>query len=312
MKSVEKLTKEDIRGPDVFISNMHRFSEWAYSYRKVISGVLVLIAVAALTWAGIGTYSAKLEDAAAETLFSAEKTLNKVDQSFEVPPASTANVHAQGKPVKDGKALAVPTGKLEVDYKDVIEQLRDVITRFPKTQSSVIAALDLARIYQNYNKADDSISVLNGASAVASHPATRGLVFQGLGLAYESKGDCVAAITQWQKIIDDKTMAPFQPNSLIKQALCYEKLNQKDKAIEIFGRFDAAEAERRQLLESLATKFHINLKMPLQMQPKDAVAAFEKEASKSHDVQRLEALLSDRDSVKAAKKYLLLLKQGQS
>jgi len=304
---VEKLTKEDIRGPDVFISNMHRFSEWAYNNRKPLLGSLVLIAVLALAWAGIGTYSAKQEDAAAETLFSAEKTLNKVDQSFEVPKAD-----AQGKPIKDAKAAAVPTGKIDVDYKDSIDQLKDVITRFPKTQSSVIAALDLARIYHDYNKYDDSISVLTTASTVANHPATRGLVLQGLGLAYESKGDCARAVTQWQKIIDDKTMGPFQANSLIKQALCYEKLNQKDKAMEIYGRFDAAEAERKQLLESLATKFHINLKIPLQMQPRDQVSAFEKEATKSHDVQRLEALLSDRDSVKAAKKYLQALKQGQS
>jgi predicted negative regulator of RcsB-dependent stress response len=309
---VEKLTKQDIRGPDVFISNMQKFSEWAYNRRKALMGVLVLIAAVALAWAGMGTYSAKQEDAAAETLFAAEKTLNKVDQSFEVPPAGTAKAQAQGKPIKDGKALAVPTGKIEVDYKDAIEQLKDVITRFPRTQTSVIAALDLARIYHSYNKPDDSISVLNGAVGVANHPATKGLVLQSLGLAYESKGDCTSAVNQWQKIIDDKTMGPFQANSLIKQALCYEKLNQKDKAIEIFGRFDAAEAERKQLLESLATKFHINLRMPLQMQPKDAVQAFEKEATKSHDVQRLEALLSDRDSVKAAKKYLLLLKQGQS
>jgi len=304
---VEKLTKQDIRGPDVFISNMQKFSEWAYNHRKTILGTLVLIAAVALTWAGIGTYSAKQEDAAAETLFAAEKTLNKVDQSFEVPKAD-----AQGKPIKDAKPLAVPTGKIEVDYKDSIDQLKDVITRFPKTQSSVIAALDLARVYHDYNKYDDSISVLNAASKVANHPATRGLVFQGLGLAYESKGDCAQAVTQWQKIVDDKTMGPFQANSLIKQALCYEKLNQKDKAIEIFGRFDAAEKERKQLLESLATKFHVSLKIPLQMQPKEQVSAFEKEASKSHDVQRLEALLSDRDSVKAAKRYLQLLKQGQS
>jgi tetratricopeptide (TPR) repeat protein len=269
---------------------------------------VTLIAIGALVWAGFGTYTAKKEDAAAETLFGAEKTLKTEQKRFEVPP----KVDAKGQPLKDVKPAAEPSGNLEADYKDSLTQLKDVVTRFPSTQSGVVASLDLAKLYRQYNKSELSIPLLENSAKVAKHPVMKGLVLFNLGLAHEAKDDCKGAIGEWQKIQDDPALGAFQANTLIKEALCYEKLGQKDKAIEIYGRFDAAEGERKALVESVATRYQLNLKIPLQMQSKDKVEAFEKEITKSHDAQRLEALLSDREAVKAAKKYLQILKQGQS
>src|ERR1700677_2550384 len=101
---MEKLTKQELRGPDTFISTMDRLSHWLYTYRKVIGGVLTVATIGALIWAGMGTYTAKQEDAASETLFAAEKTLRITDEKFEPPQ----KMDAKGMPEKETKPAALP------------------------------------------------------------------------------------------------------------------------------------------------------------------------------------------------------------
>jgi predicted negative regulator of RcsB-dependent stress response len=206
----------------------------------------------------------------------------------------------------------VASGNLDTYYKASLEQLKDVIVRYPSTQSAVLASLDLSQLYYDHKMYDEASSLLQTSLKNVSYPLTKALVLINLGLNQEAKGDCPGAISSWMKIPGDKSMAAFQGNALIKSALCYEKLNQNDKAEEIFRRFENAEKQKTQIADSIAAKHKVSLHIPPQFQPKENIAAFQKEISQSDELQNIEALLSDRDAVKAAKRYLLLLKNKQS
>jgi tetratricopeptide (TPR) repeat protein len=312
---VEKLTKKDLKSPDAFISNMQRFSHWAYENRMAILGGVGVILIAAVVWAGLGTYHTQREEKAQDALFAGEKKLKTTEDSFNPNQAAQAdpNEDPQAPTPKEKivKKAAVPkTGDLNIDYKDAIAALNEVINQYGDTQAAVIAGLDLGRLYHDYKKYDDEIATLQKTVQSSKHPVTKAMALDNIGGAYESKGDCAAAITNWQKIETDTNMSPFLGEALIKTGLCYEKLNQNDKAMATYQRFDDAEKEIKKFTDSLASEYHINPNAPPESQNTKDVDKFRTALTNSAKYQALEGLLTDRQAVKAAKKYLKLIKSG--
>ena len=306
---MEKITKQDLKSPDAFISNMQRFGEWAYEKRVVILSLIGVIVFAAVVWAALGTYHSQKEDKAQEALFNATKKMTTAEDAFNPPEEMTA----PGQAKKEKKApTATKTGDLNVDFKEAVPAFKEVITQYGDTQAGVVASLQLGRLYHEYKKYDDEIAVLGKAATTSQHPVTKAMALTNLGSAYEAKGDCANAVDQWQKIQGSPDMAPFLGDSLIKTALCYEKLNQKDKAMATYQRFDDAEKDIKKLTDSIAQEYQINVMAPPETQSAKNVEKFKKALSQSAKYQELEGILSDRQAVKAAKKYLKLLKRGQA
>lgn len=311
-----KLTKQELKSPDAFISHMAQIGEWAFENRMIIITAFIVVAVGVAVWASIGMFRAHKEDLAQESLFKAEKTLQDIDESFlPVKEDKPVDPKAAAKTAKDEKPSApkaVATGQLDVDYKTALPLLKDVISSYPSTQASVVAALDLGRLYHDYKKYDDEISVLTEAVPEADHPVTKAMLLDNLGIAFEVKGDCNKALEQWQKISDHPKMSAFYGKAIINSALCYEKLNQPDKALAYYEKFDNAEKELTTLTNSLAAEYSVNPNLPLEQQPAVAVQKYQNALYKSARYQELGHLLGDQDSVKTAKKYMKLLKRGQS
>jgi predicted negative regulator of RcsB-dependent stress response len=306
---MEKITKQDLKSPDAFINNMQRLGDWSYEKRGVIIGIIAVIVLAAVVWAGIGTYQTQKEDKAQEALYEATKKLNVAQESF----TPTEEQAMPGEPAKAKKApTATKTGDVNVDFKEAVPALKDVIKHDGDTQAAVIAGLELAKLDHEYKNYDEEISVLNISAEKADHPVTKALAITNLGSAYEAKGDCNGAITQWQKIQSNAAMSPFLGDSLIKTALCYEKLNQNDKALATYQRFDDAEKEMKKITESMANEYQINPSAPPESQSPKKVAQFRHALAQSPKYQELQGLLSDRQAAKSAKKYMRLIKRGQA
>ena len=79
-----------------------------------------------------------------------------------------------------------------------------------------------------------------------------------------------------------------------------------------YQRFDDAEKDIKKLTDSIAQEYQINVMAPPETQSAKNVEKFKKALSQSAKYQELEGILSDRQAVKAAKKYLKLLKRGQA
>ncbi len=227
----KKLTKHDLKDPDAFISNMSRISTMAFDHRRTVTAVVAVVFGSGLLWAGMGFYNDRRENRAQTDLFMAEKKLKSQEEEFGKstnPPTNPAE-KLKKEPVK-------ATGNLEADYKETVPLLKDVISKHNGTQASVIAALDLAKLYYDYKKYDEGIAVLEKTMDMAKHPVTRGLTIDQLANFNMAKGNCDKAIGYWQKLGQEKTLSFLQGSSLIKTGLCYEKLKQFDKAEQTYLR----------------------------------------------------------------------------
>ncbi|MDZ4676214.1 MAG: tetratricopeptide repeat protein [Oligoflexia bacterium] len=240
---MEKLTKQDLKSPDVFQSSASRFTELAYKFRAPFVGALSLLLLAGLGWAGYSTFRDHQEGKAQEILFNAQSKLKTTEENFI--KATTPQVPL--KDPKTGKLLPVvqnnlvkASGNLEADYKDSLPLYKDVIQKYPSSQAAVLASLDLGHLYSQHKKYDEASNVLQGAVKNARHPVTKGLALDQLGGSLEAKGDCSAAISQWEKVEKDKDLQFLHGSSLIKMGLCYEKLNQNDKAEQTYRRAETS------------------------------------------------------------------------
>jgi tetratricopeptide (TPR) repeat protein len=266
---MEKLTKQDIKGPDAFQSSFEAVSHYFFKHRMPILGSLASLLLIGLLWVSYGVYSSNVESKAQEALFTAERTLNTTGDNFEKSKtagerldalqknksakskkaldkkgddATKAKAAADAKDVAEEKALTEetklqkPTGNLEADYKDSIPLLKGVIEKYPSSQASVLAALDLTKLYQDHKQYEPQVPLLEKAATVARHPVTKALTLNQLAIAFEGKGDCAKAIKTWQRIEQNKELAFMAGKSLLNMGLCYEKLNQNDKAEQAYLR----------------------------------------------------------------------------
>jgi TolA-binding protein len=222
IKSVEKLTKHDLRSPDAFQSGMSTFTEKMFAHRGPIVSGLVGLLLIGVGWAAYNTYRDHQEEKAQEILFQAQNKSKTTEENF-----------TKAAPKLD---LPKATGNLETDYKDSLPLYQEVVQKYPSSQAAVLASLDLGHLYYEHKKYDDAVKVLDGAVKYARHPVTKGLALDQLGAALEAKGDCGSAIKQWEKIEQDKELQFLQGPSLIKMGLCYEKLKQIDKAEQTYHR----------------------------------------------------------------------------
>jgi tetratricopeptide (TPR) repeat protein len=255
---VEKLTKQDLRSPDAFISSARRALEKIAEYRSVLLVVVAIAIVGGVVWAAFGSYNHKREEKAQASLFVAEKKLKAIEDGFN-KASNPPNLLPAAKDAKKDKKDVVPqgpkpTGDLEADYREALKPLREVVETYPGTQAFVVASLNLAELYNQHGKYAEGIPLLEKAAQSAKHPVTKGFVWNQLGLAHQGKGDCGKAIEYWQKIEADKNLGFLHGTSLIRTGLCYEDLKQFDKAEQAYhraegltGDADASKAARKYL-----------------------------------------------------------------
>jgi len=201
---MEKLTKEDIKGPDVFIKQAVIVTDFADKHRKTIIGSLVGLVAIALLWAGWGFYIDNQESKAQDLFYQAQKKLKTLDE-------------------KNTEAAATIAGELKA-----------ISSNYGVTQAGVLSALEASRLYFNANKNQEAIDILEKAAKSARNSTVKALVLNNLASNYEAVG-------QWQKAVDTLNLIETRDDMnfmhgqvLLKKGLNFEKLGQKDKAEQMY------------------------------------------------------------------------------
>ena len=84
---------------------------------------------------------------------------------------------------------------------------------------------------------DKSIESYNNfLEKASSDNPFKAFAFNGLGYAYEAKGDHGKACTYFKKIIEEKA-SPLTQLGYINVGRCFEGIGEKDKAIETYQKF---------------------------------------------------------------------------
>ncbi|MCC6276338.1 MAG: hypothetical protein IT289_00330 [Oligoflexia bacterium] len=228
---MEKITKEQLKSPDAFVSTMTRLSEALFRQKKALTAGFVILIVGGLGWTGYSIYRTQKEEQGQAALYKAQKALLDAESAFQ-PQAP-----------RDPKAIAnirTRSGDLDKDFGSAISELIKVIDQFPRTQASVFASLEVGRLYAQYQKYDLLVDLMKKTSSWAGHPLTKALSSDLLAIGFEGKGDCRQAIGEWHKIENLKGASALAGQAMIKQALCYEKLNQISTAEAIYKRAEDA------------------------------------------------------------------------
>lgn len=213
---MEKLTKADLKRPDLFMQETTRFADWASKHQKTLVGILAFCLLSGVVWTVWGLYSSSQEEKAQAALYEAEKLLKKLEPAQQTPPGSA------------------PTPAKESDIKSAVEALKKVVAENSGTQAAVFAALELSKI--NYAKGlyADSIPVLEMVRNRAKDPAVKGMVLYSLANNYASSGDCNKAIDVWNQVEARDDLHFMLGSAYLEKGLCFETLGQKDKAEQVY------------------------------------------------------------------------------
>jgi len=201
--SRKKLLKE----PDEFISTTARTIQFFQTYQRQIlrSAIIVLIAVAVV--AG-GFYYLRWQEG---------KALAVQDEAMKLYQEAYRS------------SLENPATEKKEDFKKALDKFQESLSVYKWGRTAQISELYLGNCYfglKDYDQAQAAYSrCLEGPF--------RPLALNGLAYAFEAKGDYNKALENFQKSADDRDN-PFQLESMLGEARCYQALNQKPKALEIY------------------------------------------------------------------------------
>ena len=215
-KKIKVSNKKSWKEPDEFVSKSTRIFEYVLENQKKILQFSVGVLVAVLILAGWRMYSKRVEGKASDLYYQAIGYYN-VDENME----KTAN-------------------KEEDKYSLALGKMKEIIKEYPRTDIVLQALLYAGHIQYGMGDFDESIksyrSFLDKSSA---DDHLRGFALDGLGYAYEAKGDYKNAMIYFRKFLDNKE------NHLNRMGYynigrCHEELGEKDEAIEAYRQALAA------------------------------------------------------------------------
>lgn len=201
--SRKKLLKE----PDEFISITARTIQFFRTYQRQIlrSAIIVLIAVAAV--AG-GFYYLRWQEG---------KALAIQDQALKLYQEAYRS------------SLENPGTEKKEDFRKALDKFQEALSAYKWGRTAQIAELYLGNCYFGLKEYDQAQTAYSRCLEGPFRP----IALNGLAYSFEAKGDYNKARENFEKSSDNPDN-PFQLESMLGTARCYEALNQKPKALEAY------------------------------------------------------------------------------
>ena len=201
--SRKKLLKE----PDEFISTTARVIQLFEAHRRKVAWSAIFVLALIVAGAG-GYYYLRWQEGKALTL---------QDQGLQLYQA--AYRAGQESPGEDKKE----------DFKKALEKFREARSVYGWGRTAQVSELYIGHSHFALKEYDQA----QGAYSRCLEGPFRYLALNSLAYAFEAKGDYNQALENFQKNSDGRDN-PFQLESLLGVARCYEALNQKPKALEVY------------------------------------------------------------------------------
>ena len=229
---VEKITKKDLKKPDPFIHSIEALWHEVERFRQIVIAVVVIFLLGGIGYTAYNWQSNRKETAAQTAFYSGRKTLQDIKKSYELDPKAVLAAEKKNEKPPEQKKK---TGNLEQDLGPAVTQLEAVLKEHSGTRAATLAALELAPVYEEYKQIDRAQTVLQTSiSGLKKSELLWGLANLQLGNAQQMKGSCQEAIQTWTAVSSSKDHTFLQGEALLRQALCYEALSQKEKAVELY------------------------------------------------------------------------------
>jgi hypothetical protein len=200
-----KITKEDLKTPDFFVSHGHQVAEFILRFQNFFIGIGALALLAGISWVGFSYWQSHRENVTTTTLYPIEK---KMQTEFE-----------KDKKISDGTLGEYQ--KMLVDNSSARSSLVSLITVTP-----------------NLIKAGKAGQALDWFQKLSFQPSSNEVHYslermtEGL-LALES-GQADKAIGFYQQILAQNSQKSFHADALLKLGVAYQMKNDLPKARETF------------------------------------------------------------------------------
>lgn len=225
-----KITKEELRQPDVFHETASVFWVFVEKHLKSIISIFMILIIASVVMIAKNHFDKKAEKTAINELYPLEAPVLKTKDNFERAKIGRAD---DGTPLKE--KLAPASGDLQKDYGASLTSLEAFASSHKKFVAGAEAALIVAGIYSDYAKPEKAVEVLTPIAEYFQTGGPRlisGLLEMSLGTALATKGDCKSAVAAWEKIIKDEKQKFLAPDAYLKSGVCYDSLGDSAKAKE--------------------------------------------------------------------------------
>lgn len=239
MKTSNKSQAEiDARTPDAFLTLSDKLLQWIEK-NALLLGILVTAAlVVGLGALAFDQYEGWTERKAAGRIYEAESALNQKREEFA--KADNDRLQAMTKEMSDKKDKKMPKLEplkvdFEANYAAPAATYEKAILADKNSKAAAIAAINLAGFYLSNNKAELAAALLEQVGGGGSGTLKALLQAQRATLAME-KGDFERAINEFEMITQNKEVDFLHSVALLKIGVCYERLQQLDRAKETYIR----------------------------------------------------------------------------
>ena len=199
-----KLSKQDLKGPDVFQSTFERITDYISENQTRFYVIVTSIVVAVTIAFGIYLYWNNYQTSAVEIYAKAQENMIRSAQAKSPEMA-----------------------------KESIKMYKELIDKYPGSWSAQMARYHLGNIYYHTGEIDNAIAAYKDfvSSAQSDNNGIKFLSLTSLGYCFESKKDIKGALSYFEEA--QKASKPgFESIGFRNIARIYEQLNDKKKALE--------------------------------------------------------------------------------
>jgi tetratricopeptide (TPR) repeat protein len=201
--SRKKLLKE----PDEFISTTARTIEFFTTYQRQILRLAIIVLVVVAAVAG-GFYYLRWQEG---------KALDMQDQGLKLYQEAYRS------------SLENPGTEKKEDFKKALDKFQEALSAYKWGRTAQISELYLGNCYFGLKEYDQAQTAYSRCLEGPFRP----IALNGLAYSCEAKGDWNKALEYFQKGCDSRDN-PFQLESMLGTARCYEAMSQKPKALEAY------------------------------------------------------------------------------
>lgn len=239
MSSKDKLTKQDIQGPDMFMTFSEKIFHQIERNASAILAAVGLAAVLAIGFTAYSYYSAGQEHKAAEALFRPETELRDTDTKLREARAKKMQDMAIGKD-KTIKVDAIDKpADYDKEYSATVAKLTEAIRAHSGTKAAMVSALNLANFLMQQKQFPAALQVLEAPKYKPSDSdLLAGFWHMHRGLAFIENQKAEDALKEYKEILDSKSLKSFHPEAWLKTGVAYELKGDLNKARETYEKVD--------------------------------------------------------------------------
>ncbi len=199
--------KKLLNEPDEFISTTGKVIQFLKTHQRQAAQVSTIVLIVAAAVAG-GLYYLRWQEG---------KALAVQDQALQLYQDAYRT------------SMENPASEKKEDFQKALDKFKESLSVYSRGRTGQVSEIFIGHCYYAMKEYDQA----QAAYAKCVDGPFRNLALNGTAYIFETKGDYQKALENFEKNMGDRNQ-PYQVESMLGAARCYEALKQKPKALEIY------------------------------------------------------------------------------